>query len=280
MAGAARTVGVLVAVLAMGACGSAAAQNSQHANATLPGYQTVSPSESAAVTPGVEPSGGTNHVSFFGPDFNPRAAFCTFSHQVTSVAEGILTVTYPAGSGAPSSGAPYGGAQICEPFTSGPRTTATLTYRVRIPPRFDFVKGGKLPGLYGGVEPFSGERHNANGWSLRLMWRTNGAGEIYAYIAGKTGYGLSIQRGAFTWPADGNWHTVSEHALLNSPGQADGVAALSLDGAVVINATGLDITDTATPISGLFFSTFYGGRDKSWAPSTTTHIDFTNFSAS
>ncbi|MGH7640933.1 MAG: polysaccharide lyase [Candidatus Dormibacteria bacterium] len=197
-----------------------------------------------------------------------------------AVAPGLLTVIYPAGSTAPSMGPPHGGAQVCEPFSSGPRTSATLSYQVRFPVGFQFVKGGKLPGLYGGVEPFSGGRHNSAGWSTRLMWRAGGAGEIYAYIAGVNGYGLDLGRGDFTWPADGQWHTVTLHVVVNTPGHSDGEAVLSLDGRVVVDATNLDISDSGVPIGGLFFSTFYGGHDPSWAPSSEMNTQFRDFSAS
>jgi hypothetical protein len=234
---------------------------------------TPSPSQTAPTTS----AGGL--ASFFGSDFDASDAFCLFNEQVVSITGSVLTVYYPAGSTAPSMGAPFGGAQICEPFAAGPQTSATLNYAVRFPVGFQFVKGGKLPGLYGGVEPFSGGRHNGDGWSMRLMWRPAGAGEIYAYLAGTTGYGLQLGLGDFYWPADGLWHTVSLHVVVNTPGESNGVAVLSLDGKVVINSTGLDITQTATPISGLFFSSFYGGHDPSWAPTALMHLDFADFSA-
>jgi hypothetical protein len=218
--------------------------------------------------------------SFFGPDFNSGEAFCTFHDQLVSVTGSVLTVIYPTGSTAPSMGPPYGGAQICEPFTGGPQTSATLTYKVRFPKSFEFVKGGKLPGLYGGTEPFSGGGHNPNGWSTRLMWRPAGAGEIYAYLAGTVGYGLELGRGDFFWPANGKWQTVSLHVVLNSPGRSNGQAVLSLNGKIVINATGLTITETNTPIGGLFFSSFYGGHDPTWSPAANMQLDFSSFSSS
>jgi hypothetical protein len=189
-------------------------------------------------------------------------------------------VTYPAGSSAPSAGAPYGGAQICESFASGPQTAATLTYQLRIPAGYQFVKGGKLPGVYGGVEPFSGGSHNANGWSMRLMWRAGGAAEVYGYISTTTGYGDDWGRGNFTFQADGQWHHLTEHIHLNSAGQSDGWVTLAYDGHTSINQTGLAITTTNTPITGLFFSTFYGGHDATWAPSAPMHIDFAGFTRS
>ena len=210
------------------------------------------------------------------PDFI-GTPFCLFSHEVEQINGNVLTVTYPAGSTAPSAGAPYGGAQICIPFASGPEIDAVLNYYVRFPVGFQWVKGGKLPGLYGGVEPFSGGNHNPNGWSMRLMWRAGGAAEVYGYISTTTGYGDDWGRGNFTFLADGQWHLLTEHVHLNSPGQADGWVSLAYDGVEHIRQTGLAITTTGTPISGLFFSTFYGGHDSTWAPTADMHIDFMDF---
>lgn len=269
--------GVVVLCGLVSACASAPPV---HHHKGPPPPSTPAPTTTATPSPVASPQGGPTLASFFGPDFNSSATFCPFSHQMATVARGVLTINYPTGSTAPSMGAPFGGAQICEPFTSGPRDSATLTYRIRIPVGFEFVKGGKLPGLYGGTEPFSGGGHNAGGWSTRLMWRAGGAGEIYAYIAGVNGYGLNLGRGNFIWPADGKWHTVSLQVTVNTSGQSNGEAILSLDGKVVVDATGLEITTTGTPIGGLFFSSFYGGHDPTWAPSAAMHIDFSNFSVS
>jgi hypothetical protein len=156
----------------------------------------------------------------------------------------------------------------------------TLNYEVRFPVGFQFVKGGKLPGMYGGVEPFSGGGHNSNGWSMRLMWRKNGAAEVYGYISTTKDYGNDWGKGNFFFKADGNWHQISEHIHLNTPGQSNGWVTLSYDGIQYINQTGLAITTTNTLIGGLFFSTFFGGHSSSWAPKTAMQISFANFSLS
>jgi hypothetical protein len=215
---------------------------------------------------------------FFGPKFNASKAFCPFNPEVASIAGPTLTVSYPAGSSAPSSGGPAGGAQLCVPFAAGSRTDATLTYRLLVPVGYQFVKGGKLPGLYGGSEPFSGGKHTSNGWSMRLMWRSGGAGEVYGYISTTSGYGNDWGRGNFRFAADGRWHTVSEHVHLNTPGRSDGYVTLSYDGRVVVSQPNLSVTKTRTPIAGLFFSTFYGGHDRSWAPTATQQLEFSGFS--
>ena len=238
--------------------------------ASTPGSSTLGSS-----TPG-SAAGGT-FATAFGPQFDASKPFCKFSDEKARVAHGIITVSYPAGSTAPSAGPPHGGAQICEPFAGGPRATATLTYQVKLPIGFQFVKGGKLPGLYGGSEPFSGGKHSSSGWSMRVMWRKGGAGEVYAYIAGGRGYGEEYGKGNFTFLADGRFHTLTERVTINRPGLSDGSVTLSYDGVTAISQTGLSITNTNTPIDGLFFSTFFGGHDKSWAPKVDQHIEFAGF---
>ena len=47
---------------------------------------------------------------------------------------------------------------------------------------FDFVKGGKLPGLYGGGTSCSGGAESERCFSTRFMWRRDGDGEVYGYL--------------------------------------------------------------------------------------------------
>jgi hypothetical protein len=49
----------------------------------------------------------------------------------------------------------------------------TLAYDVFVPASFEYVQGGKLPGLYGGREECSGGDEAADCWSARFMWRTD-----------------------------------------------------------------------------------------------------------
>jgi len=56
-----------------------------------------------------------------------------------------------------------------------------LSYEIAFDSNFDWVKGGKLPGLRGGLNSTGCSGGNqADGlscFSSRLMWRTNGQGE-------------------------------------------------------------------------------------------------------
>lgn len=53
-----------------------------------------------------------------------------------------------------------------------------MAYSVFFPVGFNFVKAGKLPGLYGGRTGCSGGSAAENCFSSRLMWRTGGKGEV------------------------------------------------------------------------------------------------------
>src|SRR3546814_10560690 len=98
---------------------------------------------------------------------------------------------------------------------------------VRFPSDFEFAKGGKLPGLYAGEAPSGGEKVSGkDGWSIRLMWREDGEGELYEYVYNKKGkYGLSVGRGSSTFPS-GRWVEVDLEEL----GRARGVGSWMKNG--------------------------------------------------
>lgn len=241
---------------------------------------TPLPSPSALPSPTSQPPSTTGPfpVAYFAPDFSGPATR-QFAQQFISQASGYVVVTYPAGSSAPSSGVP-GGAQAKLSISRGAVTDATLTYQLRFPVGFEWVKGGKLPGLCGGG-CWTGSNNGPGGWSTRFMWRGGGAGEVLLSDATTTGYGTDLGLGSWHFQADGQWHDLSQHIHLNTPGQADGYIDVTYNGTVVAHFTGITFrTDLATQIDSLMFTTFYGGHDSSWAPSVTEHIDFANFKLS
>lgn len=197
----------------------------------------------------------------------------------------ILRVRYPARSASPTVSRnfdrPEGGAQLYLPLRSGPTDALHLRYYVRFPRGFDFVRGGKLPGLYGGTVT-SGRRipDGDDGLSTRYMWRANGAGEVYAYLPTSVEHGTSLGRGAWHWPT-GRWVCVEQAVRLNTPHRNDGTVDVSLDGRSVLHADGLEFRTTKRlGIRGIFFSTFFGGSDTSWATPRAQYIDFAAFAVS
>ena len=198
------------------------------------------------------------------------------------VAGQVLRVLIRAGSIDPATmvrrGQPRSGSGFKASLIPGGADAATLRYRVRFPVDFDFVRGGKLPGLFGGLGNSGGHIPQGDeGFSLRLMWRERGAGEVYAYIPSSRGYGTSFLRGAFHFQP-GLWHQVTQHAQMNTPGQADGFVAIELDGRPMVRQDGIMFRQgDLLRITGVFFDCFFGGNDDSWAARADTHVDFAEF---
>lgn len=166
----------------------------------------------------------------------------------------------------------------------GKHEAAELEYTVRFGPDFEFVKGGKLPGLCGGPENVSGGRPatGENGFSARLMWRRDGRGEAYIYHMDQPEkYGHS-----FPFPEDfrfvpGTPVKVRLVVVMNTPGRRDGQLMVwtTLPGQgerlmVEQKAMAWRAVDIFG-VDGLYFETFHGGSDNTWAPTRPCHADFT-----
>lgn len=196
--------------------------------------------------------------------------------------ERFLRARYYKGGASPSAsrrvGVKEGGGQLLGSLPGGPADRMFLRYWVRFPADFDFVKGGKLPGFYGGSMISGGNiPDGTNGFSTRMMWRTEGMGEVYVYGPTSTRFGTSLGRGSFTFQR-GRWHCVEQELVLNTPGQLDGQVNIWLDEKPVYSNTQLFLrTVYGLKIEGVFFSTFFGGGDPTWAPPRDTYADFANF---
>ena len=194
----------------------------------------------------------------------------------------FLRVRYYQGGASPSAsrrvGVKEGGAQLMGQLPSGPTERLYLRYFLRFPADFEFVKGGKLPGFYGGQNISGGHiPDGTDGFSTRFMWRTAGQGEVYVYMPSSTRFGTSLGRGSFQFEP-GKWHCIEQQLSLNTPGQADGKVKVWLDSQPVFEQGALLFrTVPELRIEGVFFSTFFGGGDESWAPPRDTHADFAAF---
>ncbi|MGC9527902.1 MAG: polysaccharide lyase [Limnospira sp.] len=197
----------------------------------------------------------------------------------------VLRVVYPKNSATPSvsrkEGVPIGGAQFLADLGMSPADALRLSYHLRFSENFDFVKGGKLPGLFGGSEISGGEiPDGTNGFSTRLMWRRDGDGEVYAYLPTSEKYGTSVDRGAWRF-VPGRWYHIEQEVVLNEPGLENGRIRLWVDGNPVIDRDDVMFRTTdELKIEGIFFSTFFGGGDLSWATPEDVYVDFAEFSVS
>ena len=161
-----------------------------------------------------------------------------------------------------------------------------VSYDVKFADDFDFVRGGKLPGLCGynvtqdprdGCNTGGGFPTGFDGWSARGMWREDGQLENYVYHADQFyEYGDDEY-----WSAKaerGKWHTFQHRIVLNTVGEANGIVEAWLDGVKVLSSNTMLYRKTADiGINLFYFSTFYGGADPSWAPTTDQYIYFDNF---
>jgi hypothetical protein len=197
----------------------------------------------------------------------------------------VLRVRYPAGSAseeaARTGGTPEGGAQLYARIAAGSADDVFLRYFVRFPDGFNFVRGGKLPGLFGG-RVTGGKKipDGTNGFSTRYMWRADGLGEVYAYLPSSREHGTSLGRGAWSWPT-GSWVSIQQQVRLNTPGRADGRIRVWLNGTLVLEEGKLEFRSSPSlRVDGLFFSTFFGGDDAGWATPTDQYAEFAGFTIS
>lgn len=206
-----------------------------------------------------------------------------------------LRVRYPAGGEGPGEG----GAQWIVEFDEG-YEEAYLSYRVMFREGFDFVRGGKLPGLAGGSAPSgSAPADGVRGWSGRLMWRTafrGVTGQPEQETSGLISYAKHLHSGfemdgrqedeVFVVEPEsgqqsviesGRWYTIRQRVVMNTPGQRDGILQLWLDGRLVLSQDNLQYRNTADlKIDRLFFSTFFGGGE-AWKSSKNEYTYFDDF---
>jgi hypothetical protein len=245
----------------------------------------------------------------------PYMSFLRDPTDFSAAARPVLKTWYPQGSWSPESAVPGGTLFYAFPYKSdalldGPgieplsRAGAGLEYEVYFPPDFDFVKGGKLPGLGGGAKNGRGCGGGVNPdtcFSFRVMWRRGGAGEAYLYVpegsqapdfcapkppclvGGCTTTtlcdyraGTSFMRGAFAFQK-GAWNAIRIEMGLNTPGIADGKLRFFFNGQkVMAYDTVVWRTLPSVFIEGVTFSTWFGGSDATWAPPATTYTLFRN----
>lgn len=191
-------------------------------------------------------------------------------------AEGVLNVVFPA--------------QKFRPKESGfnfsallpPSDEKVISYEVKIPDGFSFVKGGKLPGLCGGREATGGRKANGtNGFSVRPMWRRGGKLVSYVYhVDQKTKYGddfVWVESGVDVQFLAATWHQIEFKVRLNNPGQRNGSVTVKFDGKPVFLKEDFNFRLTnAFQIDRLCFNTFFGGNDMSWAPSSQQTMQIRN----
>ncbi|KAL1413044.1 hypothetical protein Q8F55_000793 [Vanrija albida] len=219
--------------------------------------------------------------------------------------DAVLKINYPKGSYSGQTGGTQFYAQPLNATSSTPHLAGNATsdgqfermllaYDIYFDEGFQWNLGGKLPGLRGGSDVFScSGGHQTDGtkcFSTRLMWRSSGNGEVYAYIPTtknfcqqnsyvicNSDFGTSIERGAFGFQS-GKWQTIWLYVALNTPGIDNGELAIWYNGVNAFQLNELNFRSSASieSIGGLYFSTFFGGYDSSWASPSSQNTYYRN----
>ncbi|KAF9257931.1 polysaccharide lyase family 14 protein [Marasmius fiardii PR-910] len=206
-----------------------------------------------------------------------------------------LEALYPKGSINPSAPIPGGfGFYLTGPkgFVAGKEVV--MSYRLMFERDWEWVKGGKLPGISSLVREVGGvgdlayrcsggrQENRCKCFNVRLMWRQNGAGELYTYLPltennkrrllavpplsrANNDYGFSVGRGSFIF-VKARWMCIALRLKMNTVDEEDGELELWIDGLSVIFIRGLSFRDSeAAIIKGMHFQTFFGGHAEDWA---------------
>jgi len=118
------------------------------------------------------------------------------------------------------------------------------------------------------------------------MWRPGGAAVQYVYYPEKVNtcgddFAYAVGATAISF-SPGVWHTVEHHVRMNNAGQHDGVLEAWFDGQQVLSNSAFlyRIVGATFGIDTLYFSTFFGGSDTTWAPAAYQVADFDDFMVS
>jgi nitrous oxidase accessory protein NosD len=176
---------------------------------------------------------------------------------------------------------------------------ATLTYRLKFAEGFDFVRGGKLPGLAGGSAPSGSEQATGfNGWTGRLMWRTDfdgTSGDPQQLVSQAISYAKHVNSGfdgdgvqedkEYLEDANGDpiqidsgvWYKITQRVKMNDPTEANGVLQIWVDDQLVLDRSDIRFRKTSKlKIDMVYFSTFFGGNSD-WKTSKDEIVFFDDF---
>ena len=138
----------------------------------------------------------------------------------------------------------------------GGATATCLAYSVWLPDKFDFGRGGFLPGVFGG-DPSTVRQQAVNDpLTVALEWSFEGNPSLTAAAAGGERLRLS---GAGKAMATGRWTKVEQEVILNDPGQKNGTLRLWIDGELIAENQHVELRkDDKVMLTGVLAAVGYG----------------------
>ncbi|MBN2410993.1 heparin lyase I family protein [candidate division KSB1 bacterium] len=184
-----------------------------------------------------------------------------------------------------------------------PRQELFFSYWLMFPDSLEFRYGGKLHGLVGGKANTGGDKPNGHdGWSCRVHWGPDDLIKLYIYHKDQKlewGDVFYFRENPGITRVDsetrethreeenikiekGKWHHIMMRLKVNDIGQKNGLAQAWYDGKLVADIRGFEFRDETCKadellVNGMYFSTFYGGRDERYKPVKDEYILFDDF---
>jgi len=179
----------------------------------------------------------------------------------------------------------------------GGLTDVTFEYDIMFGDNFNFVRGGKLPGLGGGSCPGGGSK-DKNGFSARLMWRVvNFQNDLYHLI--KDPYKAYLVQYIYyperheskNWGEDivykyknrrifvksNKWYTITMNIKLAKDTRKKDSIMAWINGKKVLNKKINLRKNKGYDVDEVMFSLFFGGNESSWATKKKEKIYFRKF---
>jgi hypothetical protein len=153
-----------------------------------------------------------------------------------------------------------------------------MTYEFEFANGFDFVLGGKLPGLSGRPGSTGSHADGCNpqgqdgGFSARMMFRPDGKLEGYFYHEdqpGSCGHQIAFTDGDDIFKVrNGTKYLMEIRVVMNTAGNRDGIVEVKINGIQVLRKANFRFSNNASHgINHKFIQMWHGGNSSSWAPS-------------
>jgi hypothetical protein len=165
----------------------------------------------------------------------------------------------------------------------GKQTEIYFSYDVRFKPGFQWVLGGKLPGLFGGIVNAGTLIKPSDGFSIRPMWR-DGKIVFYVYHHNQGSiYGDSFILENFNI-VTGNWFNITIRIVLNSVsnnvGANNGILEGFINGKLLFQKANFRFRNSENiTIENFYICSFFGGEGSEFNSARDEWIDTDNFVA-
>lgn len=190
----------------------------------------------------------------------------------------VMQWNFPAGSLGPSEGGGQWETKLGKSYEE-----LYFSYDILFKEGFDFVLGGKIPGVYGGPQVYLNRPGWSDGFGATMMFKQLGRLVFYTYSQGQPGqYGETSSWDKYVTP--GKWHNITIRVVMNSVssegGNRDGIMEAFFDGKLVYGRKDMLFRNLSSiGIDGLRIYSHFGGATDDWRNPRDEYIQLDNFIA-